>query len=311
MYICFWIYYHIIANFGLFVNVYGIVTSIMTISVWIGKATKKLKEAEVPSARLDAEVLLADLLHKDRSWLHSHPDTVIKNYETRKLNKQLARRVEHEPLAYIRGKQEFYSRDFIVSPDTLTPRPETETMIDLLLKTVQNRQLTIDKQLQIVDVGTGSGCIIITSALELEKIKKLKFKISYIGLDISKEALKIARKNAKLLKADIKLKEYNLIVDKLNSITSNKTSSIVLANLPYVPNNFKINLAASHEPGFAIYGGRDGLVYYRLLFKNIPKTTLIVLTESLPPQHKELVKIAKDAGFKPIKNRDLIHVFSR
>jgi release factor glutamine methyltransferase len=284
----------------------------MTIQDWLKKSIQKLEIASVPSANLDAELLLAKHLSKDRSWLHSHPETILKSSETRKLNKQIDRRVEHEPIAYILGKKEFYGRDFIVSPDTLTPRPETETMIDLLLNRMKKEKLTtLHSPLTILDVGTGSGCIIITVTLELEKIRSQKSKVSYLGLDISEPALKIAKKNAKLLKAKVEFKKFNLLSEKLGSVFNNDRPNVVLANLPYVPTNFKINLAASHEPGFAIFGGKDGLVYYRLLFNNLPETTKLVLTESLPPQHEELTKIAKDAGFRPIKNRDLIHVFSR
>jgi release factor glutamine methyltransferase len=301
----------IIANFGLFVNVCGIVTSVMTINVWLSKAIKKLESTSVPTARLDAEVLLADELNKDRSWINAHNEYELTIKETRKLNKQIKRRMTHEPLSYIRGKQEFYGRDFTVSPDTLTPRPETETMIELLLKTVDSRQLTVDSELQFIDVGTGSGCIIITTALELVQISNIKHQISFTGLDISEPALEIAKKNAKNLKAKAKFKQFDLLADSLSVIINPKMNNVILANLPYVPNYYHINLAASHEPGFAIFGGKDGLDYYRLLFKKASENTKLVLTESLPPQHSELINIAKEAGYKVIDSQDLIHVFSR
>jgi release factor glutamine methyltransferase len=283
----------------------------MTINVWLSKTIKKLESTSVPTARLDAEVLLADELNKDRSWINAHNEYELTIKETRKLNKQIKRRMTHEPLSYIRGKQEFYGRDFTVSPDTLTPRPETETMIELLLKTVDSRQLTVDSELQFIDVGTGSGCIIITTALELVQISNIKHQISFTGLDISEPALEIAKKNAKNLKAKAKFKQFDLLADSLSVIINPKMNNVILANLPYVPNYYHINLAASHEPGFAIFGGKDGLDYYRLLFKKASEKTKLVLTESLPPQHSELINIAKEAGYKVIDSQDLIHVFSR
>ncbi len=214
--------------------------------------------------------------------------------------------MKHEPLAYIRGKQEFYGREFYVSPDTLTPRPETETMIEMLLKLLNHeRQLMNDEQLQIMDVGTGSGCIIITAALEL-----CSKDIDYLGLDISAQALRIARDNARKFNVDVKFSKFDLTSDELPISTS--ATKIILANLPYVPNDFDINLAASHEPSFAIYGGTDGLDYYRVLFKQLKQPyPIFVFTESLPPQHSELKIIAENAGFELMDSQDLIQVFQK
>jgi release factor glutamine methyltransferase len=233
--------------------------------------------------------------------------------------------MSHEPLAYIRGRQEFYGRDFRVSPDTLTPRPETETMLELLFQIIKsdkfshyiqpdtnNQPLTAHPSpITVLDVGTGSGCIIITAALELVQISNIKYQISFIGLDISGKALKIAKLNANNLKVRVKFNQFDLLKDDFSSILNPQSSICILANLPYVPDDFHINLAASHEPGFAIFGGKDGLDYYRLLFKKATKKTGLIFTESLPPQHSELIEIAKEAGYKLVLNQDLIHVFSK
>jgi release factor glutamine methyltransferase len=295
----------------------------MTIEAWLQKSIKKIETAGVPTARLDAEVLLADILDKDRSWINAHPEYILQRSDLRKLDRQIKRRMSHEPLAYIRGKQEFYGRDFIVSPDTLTPRPETETMLELLLKFMKSEKLyqnlllkTSNKPLThhpspitVLDVGTGSGCIIITAALELPSVINPQSSISYVGLDISETALKIAKKNAKNLCVKVKFKQFNLLSESLSGFTKPKIPTIILANLPYVPNSFHINLAASHEPGFAIFGGKDGLDYYRLLFLKASKNVELILTESLPPQHAELTNIANKYGFKLTEKRDLILVF--
>jgi release factor glutamine methyltransferase len=317
----------------------------MTIEQWLDAAISKLNEASVPTARLDAEVLLADMLQKDRTWLHAHPDEIIDGQNIQGasldvLDEQIFRRVRHEPLAYIRGKQEFYGRDFIVSPDTLTPRPETEKMIELLLDQIgdwglgigdeklqvidDNRKSNNELQdprfniqdLQLIDVGTGSGCIIISAALELSSILNPQSSIYYIGLDISESALKVAKRNAKNLKADVDFRKFNLLSGELSIILNSQSSICLLANLPYVPDDFHINLAASHEPKFAIFGGKDGLDLYRKLFEQIspilnPQSPIYsVFTESLPFQHKELEIIAKKAGFRIQKTQDLIQVFT-
>jgi release factor glutamine methyltransferase len=288
----------------------------MTIDLWLTKSIEKLESTSVPTARLDAEVLLADQLNKDRSWIHAHPEFILQRFNLRKLDEQIGRRVNHEPLAYIRGKQEFYGREFSVSPDTLTPRPETEAMIDLLLKTVHSRRLIVDSELQFVDVGTGSGCIIITVALELLQLSTTKNQLSFTGLDISKSALKIAKNNAKNLKADVVFKQFDLLSDKLLSTINSQQSTVIVANLPYVPTDFQINLAATHEPEFAIFGGKDGLDYYRELFSqlsslSIQNKQITVMTESLPPQHNKLSFIASKLGFKLFETQDLVQVFEK
>ncbi len=285
----------------------------MNIQLWVDSASRKFRSVDVPTPDLDTEILLSNFLNQDRSWLHAHPEFILQRSDLRKLNQMVARRMMHEPIAYILGKQEFYGREFIVTPDTLTPRPETETMIELLLNQVGGWRSEVE-ELQVVDVGTGSGCIIITAALEMSKVGGLMSKVTFIGLDISKSALKVAKKNSKVLKANVEFKHFDMMNDELSSILNLQTSICILANLPYVPNNFKINLAATHEPPFAIYGGTDGLDYYRRLFEQLSKFTVYglqftVLTESLPPQHKELEKIAKNSGFNQIQEQDFIQVF--
>lgn len=285
----------------------------MTIKQWLQNATQKLHNADIRTAQLDVQILLADALQKDRSWLHAHSNDNLTDYFTRtvlaQLESEVERRAKHEPIAYIRGKQEFYGREFYVSPDTLTPRPETETMIELVLDHIGDWGLGTAEELQIIDVGTGSGCIIVTAALELFKIQALRSNIQYVGLDISKPALKIARKNAGKFKVHIDFKEFDLLQDELPQLPNPNSQLLILANLPYVPENFKINLAASHEPPFAIYGGKDGLEYYRALFKQLQGHKCIILTESLPPQQSELQKIAKRTGFMFQKTQDFIQVF--
>lgn len=273
----------------------------MTVAHWLAKSVNKLDSANIASPKLDAEILLKDLLKKDRTWIHAHPEHKISENDARLLNAQLERRLKHEPLAYIRGYQEFYGRDFEVSPDTLTPRPETETLVELAL--VEARNIKTKNKLNIIDFGTGSGCIVISIALELPKLNA-----NFRGLDVSEQAINIAKQNAHNLKANVEFELFDLLSEEYSFTESN----IILANLPYVPNDYEINLSASHEPGFAIFGGKDGLDYYRLLFKQINNSSnnsFVILTESLPPQHEALEQIARDFGFGLTKTQDLIQVF--
>lgn len=268
----------------------------MTIPRWLNYSIKILQKVDIPTAQLDVELLLADYLGKDRSWLHTHPDFILQRSDLRKLNKQIERRANHEPIAYIRGKQEFYGRDFEVSPDTLTPRPETETMVEMALELMKNNSIQ-----SVADIGTGSGCIAIS--LDLES----KTGAEIAGYEISKPAVEIAKKNVATLGSKVRIVENDIINDSMPW----RTAELIVANLPYVPTDFKINTAATHEPEFAIFGGTDGLDYYRIFFESLGEKVRFVLTESLPPQHIELQKIAESAGFKLKESRDLIQSFTR
>jgi len=269
----------------------------MTIKNWLQNSTDVLKTSHIESAQLDSEILLADLLERDRSWILAHPEHEINRAQLSALEEKIKRRTNHEPMAYIRGKQEFYGRDFIANQDTLTPRPETETLIELALEILKNHTIV-----SVADIGTGSGCIIISLQLESES------KAVFTGYDISEEALIVAKQNATVLqssalfeKADIK----ELAEQKWQS------AELIVANLPYVPDEYVINKAATHEPKIALFSGADGLDLYRVLFSRLSSVNMIVLTESLAMQHKDLEEIARMRGYKLIKSNDLIQVFSR
>lgn len=270
----------------------------MNLNDWLIQKTKQLKDAGVSTARLDCLVLLEDALGKDRSWLLAHPETECKGPTLTLLNEQIERRVGHEPLAYIRSKSEFYGREFLVTADTLEPRSETETMIDLLKKHIPTSIRV--RPLYIVDVGTGSGCLGVTAKLDLPETEVW-------ATDISKECIKIAEKNAKKLKADVQFYEGNLL-EALPAKTL-QGPNIILANLPYVPDAHTINQAAMFEPKVAIFGGPDGLDIYRQLFLQMAAKPHLVFTESLPFQHTELTQIAKAAGYKLKTSEDFIQVF--
>jgi release factor glutamine methyltransferase len=292
--------------------------SSQTSETWLIEATNKLSQAGIHTARLDCLIMLEDAVGKDRSWLLAHPEFIVQGAALSKLEKRITRRAKHEPLAYIRGKSEFYGREFIISSDTLQPRPESETMIDLLKKLIhipQNPPLlqvgsvtdggNVKGLIIIIDVGTGSGCLGITAKLEFPDM-------SVIATDINAECIKIAKQNAKRLDVDVKFFQGDLLLP-IQSLEFTFQDSIVMANLPYVPDGHTINKAAMFEPKIAIFGGSDGLDLYRRLFGQIAKSLhqpKYILTESLPFQHKELEQIAISSGYTQMQTEDFIQIFS-
>lgn len=266
-----------------------------TISKWLAKATARLSGADITTARLDALVLLEDVTRKDRAHLLAHLEDELSDEQLHKLQQQLEQRAKHIPLAYIRGKTEFYGREFKLTNDVLEPRPESETMIELL------KALPASSRATVIDVGTGSGALAITAAIELQTVQ-------VIATDIDPACLAVARTNCELHKATADLQHTDLIEGlKLQPDT------VLLANLPYVPDDYKINDAAMMEPRLAIFGGLDGLDLFRRLFRQASTQThppARILTESLPFQHQELAKIAQQHGYNQTKEEDFIQQFS-
>ncbi len=276
----------------------------MTINIWLQQATLCLHNSRLSTGRLDALVLLEYVLGVDRARLLAEPDTQLSATQLTQLEKLLKRRAQHEPLAYLRNKSEFYGREFIISPAVLVPRPESETMIELLKSLVVSQDFTRElgqksKVVRIADVGTGSGALGITAALELPN--------THIDLlDISREVLQVAKHNVDKFTLSITTTVSDLL-DK-----SSQDYDILLCNLPYVPDTYPINTAAAHEPKVAIFGGPDGLALYRHLFQQIDRLAykpLYILTEALPAQQPALQGIAKRSHYKLIKTKDFIQLF--
>lgn len=266
----------------------------MKVKDWLTSATKRLEKSGTGSARLDCLILLEDELKKDRSYVLAHLDDEIT--DATNLDNQLVRRAKHEPMAYIRGFTEFYGRKFLVNKNVLEPRPESETMIGLLVG------LSLPSGAVIVDIGTGSGALAITAKLEFPKAK-------VVATDIDPKCLVVAKQNAKQLKAEIVFLTGDLF-KPLSGKGYEPTA--LLANLPYVPDNYKINEAAAMEPRLAIFGGSDGLDLYRKLFSQIEAAKIkpkYVLTESIPPQHASLAKIAEQNGYSEQAELDFIQLF--
>lgn len=271
----------------------------MNIDSWLSSATDKLHRSNIATARLDCLVLLADELGRDKSWILAHAEDKLQIKQVTNLSTKIAQRARHTPLAYVRGKTEFYGRDFIVNRRVLEPRPESETLINLL------KQLNLAAGSNIADIGTGSGALAVTAILEMPTHR-------VIATDIDKNCLLVAAQNAKKHGADIGLIQGNLL-EALLPLSERFSPAVLLCNLPYVPDDFHINLAAGHEPRRAIFGGRDGLDVYRTLFRQVVELLSpphYILTESMPPQQRELTQIAAEAGYKLESADDFIQLFS-
>ncbi len=262
---------------------------------WLAANTKLLNKAGIPVARLDCLVLLEDATGKDRAFLLAHPEYELTQQIVDQLSSQLDLRAKHQPLAFIRGKTEFYGREFIITHDVLEPRPESETMIELALK--QNNLKSV------IDVGCGSGALGLTIKLECPNT-------SVTLLDIDDACLGVTQQNANKHRADVDILKSDLLSEVTNETLA---GSLLLANLPYVPDTFQLNEAAMNEPRLAIFGGQDGLDLYRRMFEQIQQRPLkpaIIMCESLPSQHDDLKKLAADHSYTISTEEDFIQVFS-
>lgn len=267
-------------------------------------ANNKLRKAGIDSPMLDAEILLAHTLEASKAWLFSHFTDKLKSYQQEKFHGLVDRRASHEPIAYIVGTKEFYGRSFHVNPSVLIPRPETETMVEVAMKKLEDKD---PERTLIADIGAGSGALGITLAAETH--------LPVIATDIDPSALEVATKNAAALlnEKEIDFQQANLaehiirIFKTIRGQTSVKTSSVypfktllLTANLPYLSES-KMEAVypdiGEYEPQLALVSGVDGLDAYWGLFrqlrahrKTLPRE-LIVLIEIDPEQRPSAEKL--------------------
>lgn len=231
----------------------------------------ELREAQVPSYTLAAELLLLHVLGRDRTWIYSHPEEEIAAPVAEQYLALIRRRAAGEPTQHLTGKQEFWGLEFEVTPDVLIPRPETEHVIEVALDRLAVRELragrgqkTDGAGLLVADIGTGSGCIAIALAKELPGA-------AIIATDISAAALAVARRNAARhnVAGCVHLLKCNLL-DGLNSspldtIHSPLLLDLVVSNPPYIGRREATTLireVRKHEPEIALYGGEEGYELY-------------------------------------------------
>ena len=264
----------------------------MIISEWLKTATKSLKNIGISSARLDAELILANTLRKNRTYLHAHLDEEIDPRRFDIANARLDLRLDRVPIAYILGYKEFYGRKFTVSPSVLIPRPESEDLISLFL------ELTASEIAEkvLIDVGTGSGCLGITAKLE-------RSNLSVILSDISKPALNIAEKNANALNTDVHIQQQSLLNGQLRPV------DYIFANLPYVDKNWDVSPELQYEPEIALFAEDEGLKLILQLISQAPRCLTpegLLFIEADPQQHNRIIDEAMKNDF--VKERVLNYI---
>lgn len=230
----------------------------MTVRTALLQGQQLLEGAHVSEPRLTAEVLLMRATGHNRAWLYAHGNDDLIELWWIHYGRYLHKRIKGEPTQYITGRQEFYGREFRVTRDVLIPRPETEHLIEAALvraNTVQN----------ILDIGTGSGAIAVTLALETNA--------RVVATDVSLEALRIAQQNARALGAQIEL-----LACDLGAVFADGSFDLVVTNPPYIAARDRVSLqpeVRDHEPTVALFGGEDGLAIYRRL---IPEAARLLRT---------------------------------
>jgi release factor glutamine methyltransferase len=220
----------------------------LTIHTALLQGTKLLEDDAVIAPRLTAEVLLMHALQHDRAYLYAHSDDELPEIAWIHYGRYLHERLKGKPTQYITGRQEFYGRDFRVTPDVLIPRPETEHLVEAAIARVQPDDV-------VVDVGTGSGAIAITLALETRG--------RVFATDISAPALGVAQINAQQLSAGV-----DYLLNNLVDAFRDHSIDVLVSNPPYVPRTDEPGLqreVRDYEPHIALFAGSTGLEMYERL----------------------------------------------
>lgn len=220
----------------------------------LAEAEQSLAHGPHPErARLDAEALLLHVSGKNKAWLLTHGDEELARDDAARYNELIARRLRGEPIQYITGEAEFYGLPFRVSPAVLIPRPETEHLVETVLRLAAGHPHS-----RIVDVGTGSGAIAVALAHHLPQAQ-------ITAIDLSEAALALARKNAAFNQVSGRIRFLH--GDLLTPVAAEQFDCIV-SNPPYVPESDRASLSVEvrdHEPALALFAGSDGLGVYRRL----------------------------------------------
>ncbi len=218
----------------------------MNIQTALLQGQQLLDDARVAAPRLTAEVLLAHATGHDRAWLYAHSDEELKELWWIHYGRYLHERIKGKPTQYITGRQEFYGREFRVTPDVLIPRPETEHSVEAALAIGGS---------SIADIGTGSGAIGVTLSLELG--------LPVVCTDLSEPAVRVAAENARRLGSDARF-----VVCDLGSALASRAFDLVVCNPPYIPESDSASIqreVREHEPHVALFGGPTGIEIYRRL----------------------------------------------
>ena len=246
-----------------------------------------LRKNKIPSYILDSEILLSKTLNKSREKILTSLDQKLSKKDISIFQEYLIRRSNHEPVAYILKEKEFWSKKFFVSKDTLIPRPETELLVDSLTKIYK------DKKVSILDIGTGTGCIILSLLMDLRYS-------TGVGVDVSKKAILIAKKNAEMHELSRRVKFLN----KPFQHVSEKKFDLIVSNPPYIMRKDLRNLSDDirrYEPRMALDGGNDGLdLIKKVIYKSVKilKIRGLLALEIGNEQNLKVSKILVDNNFR-------------
>ena len=244
----------------------------MTVGEALQQAKTRLQSSD--TASLDVQVMLAEIMGVNRAYLLAYRDQQLSPNHQAQFESWVSQREAGEPIAYILGRKGFYDREFMVSPDVLIPRPETEHLLEIALEYANK-----NPNCMAVDVGTGSGALAVTFKAHVPNS-------TVYAVDVSEQALNIARKNADRYIAEIHFLQGNLLhplVDQEIQV------DLIMANLPYIPTDDLAELEVrKHEPMTALDGGADGLDFIRQLLNDVPKVCY--------PQAQILLEIGAEQG---------------
>ncbi len=236
------------------------------------------------TSELDVSVLIAHLLGRSRAWVLSHGESELSPEQVKLLERNLHRYRQGVPLPYLLGRWEFFGREFYVSEATLIPRPETEQMVETTLAWLERHPQAV----QVLDVGTGTGCVAISIALACDRVR-------VVASDCSLPALQVAKRNIERyrLQSRVALSAANLCPPLASRF------DVICANLPYIPTErLKTLPIYGKEPVLALDGGQDGLAIYRNLFPVLPRfthPTALITCEMDADQSAEMIALAYQA----------------
>ena len=259
----------------------------MNINLAINEGSKILKSKFIPNPLLDAEILMANIINKDRNYILLNYNNPINKNDLNNFYKLIEQRSLGNPVAYLTKKKSFWNSEFFITKDILIPRPDTELVVENILRLTKQKS-----RINILDIGVGSGCIIISILKERENFRGT-------GIDLSKKCLIISKKNAIAQKVSSRLKLYKSDVDKFNL----GKYDLIVSNPPYIKTcklKYLERDVAEFEPKLALDGGLDGLSEIRKVIKKsselIKKNGKFILEIGFDQKNK-VINLLKKEGF--------------
>ncbi len=270
----------------------------MDINLAISQGSKILRDKYIPNSQLDSEILMAKTINKDRNYILLNSSTLLKKNDLENFNKLIQQRSLGKPIAHLINRKFFWKSDFFVTNNTLIPRPDTELIIENVLRLTKHKN-----KINILDIGIGSGCILLT-------ILKEKENFYGTGIDISKNCLNISKINADKLNVSSRLKLYKSDVDKFNL----GKYDLIVSNPPYIDKHKLKYLekdVSKFEPKLALDGGLDGLSEIRKVIKKsselLKKNGKFILEIGFDQKNKVINLLKKKGFYINSTQKDLAH----